>query len=518
MMTQKTTCNPPPDKINAEVIVKNSFFNLLGRYVPMAIALVVVPILVKGYGTDRYGLLSLSWVIIGYFGLLDMGIGRATTKFVADRMATNDTEELPSLVWTSWSALAGLGCLAAIIIALLAPILVNYVLKIPPYFRSEATTTMYLLALFMPFALCIAGIQGVLEAMQRFDLINAVQVPSGVVGYLIPLAALQYTQDLSILMATLLLARIAVFGILFLLCLRSMPLLKRYQGISVHYLKEILRFGGWLTLSNIISPLMVSLDRFLIGSLVTISAVAYYTAPYSIVTQLWVIPNSLVPVLFPVFSGMAAKRSQDFAALYHRAVKFIFFIVMIAVVPISVMANDLMSFWIGADFAAHSSAVLALLAVGVLINSLAMVPFAVIQASGRPDITAKFHLLELIPYCAMVWWGTITYGIVGTAIAWVLRMTIDAALLFWAADRIQPKEQRGLSFIYLIVSVTVVLYGMSSVAAGMMGDVISRGVSVFCIMGLAVLGFWRYWCCPEEKAMLSRYWTTFKEKFAFQAS
>jgi hypothetical protein len=52
-----------------------------------------------------------------------------------------------------------------------------------------------------------------------------------------------------------------------------------------------------------------------------------------------------------------------------------------------------------------------------------------IQGTGRPDITAKLHLVELPFYLAGVWWLTVRYGIEGTAIAWVLRVVVDMAAL-----------------------------------------------------------------------------------------
>lgn len=67
-----------------------------------------------------------------------------------------------------------------------------------------------------------------------------------------------------------------------------------------------------------------------------------------------------------------------------------------------VLSNDIMTVWLGAEFAQCSAPVLVLLAIGVLVNSLAQVPFALVQAAGRPDVTAKFHLAELVPYLSLM--------------------------------------------------------------------------------------------------------------------
>ena len=58
-----------------------------------------------------------------------------------------------------------------------------------------------------------------------------------------------------------------------------------------------------MTVSNVLGPLMVTFDRFLIGSIISIAAVAYYSIPYEVVTKLWLISSALIGVLFPAFSA-----------------------------------------------------------------------------------------------------------------------------------------------------------------------------------------------------------------------
>jgi O-antigen/teichoic acid export membrane protein len=51
------------------------------------------------------------------------------------------------------------------------------------------------------------------------------------------------------------------------------------------------------------------------------------------------------------------------------------------------------------------------LALGVLINSLAQTPFALLQGVGRPDLPAKFHLIELPVYVGIAWILVSQFGI-----------------------------------------------------------------------------------------------------------
>ena len=71
-------------------ITKNTVYNLLGFGVPMLMAVAIIPLLIKGMGTERFGLLNLSWIVIGYFSFFDFGIGKSLTKIIAEKIGKDD--------------------------------------------------------------------------------------------------------------------------------------------------------------------------------------------------------------------------------------------------------------------------------------------------------------------------------------------------------------------------------------------------------------------------------------------
>jgi O-antigen/teichoic acid export membrane protein len=97
--------------------------------------------------------------------------------------------------------------------------------------------------------------------------------------------------------------------------------------------------------------------------------------------------------------------------------------------------RELLTLWLGADFAGHSAMVLRLLALGMFLNGMAQVALAFMQSSGRPDLGARLHVLELPFYLVAVWWLIARFGIEGAAVAWLARVAVDAVVLFWMARR-----------------------------------------------------------------------------------
>jgi O-antigen/teichoic acid export membrane protein len=154
-----------------------------------------------------------------------------------------------------------------------------------------------------------------------------------------------------------------------------------------------------------------------------------------VVTKLLIIPGSLVAVMFPAFSTSFEHDRKRTATLYSRCVKYVFLILFPAVLLIVGLARSGLTLWLGADFAQHSFRVLQWLAVGVFINSLAHIPFALVQGVGRPDLTAKLHLIELPAYLLTLWWLISARGVEGAAIAWTARAGVDALVLFGMTQR-----------------------------------------------------------------------------------
>src|SRR5207248_1679561 len=95
-----------------------------------------------------------------------------------------------------------------------------------------------------------------------------------------------------------------------------------------------------------------------------------------------------------------------------------------------------LALWLGAAFAEHSTRVLQWLAIGILFNSLAQIPFAFVQGAARPDLTAKLHLIEFPLYVILLIWLVTSVGIAGAAVAWAARAGVDMLVLFWIAFRI----------------------------------------------------------------------------------
>jgi O-antigen/teichoic acid export membrane protein len=486
--------------INRNLLARNTIWNLIGQLIPLVVAVFALPPLIRILGTDRFGVLALAWVVIGYFSLFDLGLGRALTQLVSQKLGEVRDQEIPSLIWTALFLMLLVGLAGAVLMVIFSPWLIYEILKIPEALQSESLYSFYLLSMSIPVIISTAGMQGILKAYQRFGLVNAVRIPFGVLIFAGPFAVLPFSKSLLPMVSILVVGLLIAWVIHFPICFRIIPALRHGIAIKYDLMGPLFRFGSWMTVTNIVGPLMVYLDRFLIGALLSMSAVAYYTTPYEVITKIGILPAALVGVLFPAFSHSFVRNPGYTARLFSQGVKFVFLGMFPIMLFIVIFANEAIDFWLGAEFAHNSSCVLQWLAAGVFINSLGQVAFAMIQGAGRPDLTAKLHLIELPLYLLGVCWLINTYGIKGAAIAWVARIGIDTVCLFGMVQWFLPMNKS-------ILFKTIVLMGAALLALGLATILVSVGVKVMFLSVTLIafcFGSWFLILNHEERAFIGK--------------
>jgi|CZKH01.1.fsa_nt_gi O-antigen/teichoic acid export membrane protein len=494
-----------PITITARLLTRNWTLNLISQVLSLLTAVPTIPYLVHGLGAERFGILSLAWVFLGYFGLFDLGLGRATTKFVAGCLGSGETHRLPALVWTSlWSQVL-FGAIGALVAALVTPVLVHHVLKITPALVGETELSFYILAASLPLVLGSNSMRGVLEAGQHFGAVNYVRVPANACLFLLPALAVLLGARLPLIVALLALARLGSGVAYVLLCFKFYPVLRVDWSIDPAVCRSLLAYGGWVTVSNFIGPLLSYLDRLAIGSMISMAAVGFYTAPSEAIGRLSVVPSSLSTTIFPAFSSLdAAQSPARLEELCVRSLKALLLTLGPITLLVILFAHEILRLWLGPEFAAKGATVLQILAAGALLNSLAFVPFGLLQALGRPDLTAKFHLLELPIYVSLLWFLVRHMGITGAAWSWSIRICLDTALLMLAVFWLRLISISSLMAKDLRKTAAVVCgFGILLAAVGMGAQSLrTRGLfSAFLALAFGLVA-WAYVLDGKEKRMV----------------
>ena len=455
-MTQTESKSATQVDISGRRLAHNTLLNLVGRILPLLVAIFTVPYVIHHLGPDRYGLLSLAYIVVGYFALFNLGIGPATTKFVAELLGKGEIEKLPELVWTALASQACFGLAGGILLAFASPLLVDRVLKIPAELHPQAQTIFLIMAALLPFDFASGSMQGVLGASQRFDLLNAVSIPASTLSYLLPVGALALGFGLPAIVLFLALARLASLAVVIVLCLRLYPELRRVR-FDLRRVRSLLGFGGWVAVSGFLIPILTNFEKLAIATLLSVGALAYYVPCYLMMSKVALLPASLATALFPAISYCEGKSgaSDALRKLSLNPIKYIVLVMAPVTVAFFLFGGSILRIWLGADFARHSTTLFRVLALAYFIHAFAYVPLTAVNGLGRPELKAKLDLVQTPIYMALCWVLIMKMGLVGAALARLVVTTIDVVCLFAMSKKLVGFSVRDVASSALVKSFAV---------------------------------------------------------------
>jgi O-antigen/teichoic acid export membrane protein len=381
------------------------------------------------------------------------------------------------------------------------PLLVERLLKVPPALQPQAIAAMRVLAAAAPLVVINAALWGVLAAWHKFRAANLVSIPVAIFYYLGPVLVLLAWDDLTGVMLALVACR---FANTVSYALLARPLLPGFtlRRLDLRLVLPLLRLGGWMTFSGTLTQLLQYADRFLIGALLTLSAVAWYSTPLDLVMRMWILPVAVSQTLLPALAAAFATRPDRAAALLRRGALLILGLVFPACLVLVGGAEPLLRLWLGADFAAGGAMVLRILGIGILFSCLAFAPGALLDAIGRPDLTARLGLglaAVFLPLSAAALW--LGWGIEGAAVAWALRAATEALGKLWLAARhypaAEPVARRLLLPLGIAAAGLVLVAGLHALPAA------ALAVAAVALAGFA-LALWRALGTEERGEVLAR--------------
>lgn len=402
-------------------LIKNSLLNIGGIVVPMLVAIPSMGIIARTLGIEKFGIFTIFFTIIGYAGIFDIGISRAVIRMIA--LSRHDKTKMNEIINTALVSMFFLSIISALLIGFNSSLIVD-LLKVSDASRKDSIYSLVFLSIGITPLMLTQVLNSYLEGLERFRMVNIQKIFTTIIMSLLPLLFLLIVNKLWMAILGVVIARyialvIAYFSIKNMFHEVVRPSLKTF--------KELISFGGWLTVSNIISPVMVSFDRFILAHYVNASAVAIYTTPSELVNKIRFIPNAVSRALFPILS--ASKNDGEREKEKKNAELILLLMTTIACLPIFVFSEDILTLWVGEGYKGEPSLILKILILGFFFNSLAQIPFSNIQAKGYANKTAIVHSCEVIPYLILLSYLVNMYGVVGVAIAWTVRVIVDYILL-----------------------------------------------------------------------------------------
>jgi hypothetical protein len=134
-------------------------------------------------------------------------------------------------------------------------------------------------------------------------------------------------------------------------------------------------------------------------------------------------------------------------------------------------------------------------AIGILINCLAHVPFTLIQSAGAARLTAVAHFVQLPFFLAALWWLTSTFGTLGAAIAWLLRMVLDSFLMFALCSPLLGRTAKSLLNLKVLSFLLLAAGGFVGV---LIQSEVMRALWLILLIGVLAMKVWA--SCKTSRA------------------
>ncbi len=406
--------------------LRNSFaINVAGAVIPLVVALVTVPMYVAHIGEARYGVMSIVWVLLGYFGFLDLGLSRAASNSLA-KISPSEHAERSSVLVTSIVLNLCMAVIGTVILIFASGYLLQSVLSVPDNIKPEIASAIPWIACLLPLALVQGVGIGAIESRENFLTANILQVFGTTFGQVVPvLFAVFVSPSLSVVIPAAALSRgFSVLLVLFVVYHTEKPL--RLRDFDRQKARSLLGYGGWITVSSVVTPFLNTLDQVVIGRVLGVSSVTYYSVPMNLVMRSQLITNALARTLFPRLSSssradatLVAERSMIVSAILYAGFCSTGIIFL----------RPFLTLWINPGFSDMAGGLGVILLVGAWVNALTFAPYALLQGQGRPDLTAKLHLAQALPYFALLYVLTHQFGLLGAAAAFAIRSVFDFVIL-----------------------------------------------------------------------------------------
>ena len=412
-------------------IRRNSIYNIAGAVIPLVLALVTVPLYLKAVGTERYGALAIAWLILGYFGLFDLGLGRATAQRIA-ALHDSTPDHRASVFWTAVAVNIAIGAVGAVLLFFGARYFFLNHFKAEPALVAEMLDAVWLLAAAVPVATLTGVLSGALQGREKFLDVNMATVAGTSLFTLLPLIVAYVSgPQLSGLIIAAVIARVLGLTIIALRVHKHL-LAGAHGAFDRSEWLNLLKFGGWVSLTALVGPFILIADRLLIGAVLGSASVAVYAVAFDIARRISLIPNAVGQAIFP---RIAQSNGDERRKLMLQSLGALDLLMTLPVMAAVFLAGPFLELWVGKEIGSQATMICQILLIAYWANAFAVIPYATLQAQGRPDIVAFIILAQLPIYLAALWALTQAYGLAGAAAVVFLRSYLEVFVMLYFANR-----------------------------------------------------------------------------------
>lgn len=408
-----------PDLSGRDRIAWNVLASWAGYFVEVATGFVVPRLMDHHIGQTSLGLWDFAWSCVSYFRLAQIGIGQATSRYLARHRAMSDAEGLRRVASSTFGVSTGV---AALVLALTGLAVVAAPWLLPGRLGEHVWTAQQVvtaLGISLAFNYQCEVFSGILTGSHRWDIHNALNAATNVFSAVAMIATLVLGGGLPAVAWAYTAGTVSAELLRMLVAYRVCPELQlRPAHWSLDQARQLLQFGVKASVSAIAGLVLFQTNNLIIVGHLGPAALALYARPNALLR----IPDTLVRklgfVLAPTASSLQGTgRHDDIRKLVLDGTRAGSAVAVPAMLGLAILGGPLLQVWMGPRY--DQGLVMAVLALGMLPSLTQRPVTGVLMGLNLHGFVARMNVLAAVLGIALsvINVKVLGLGLVGAALA-----------------------------------------------------------------------------------------------------
>ncbi len=420
------TRESPPRRPSLKI---NAVSNWASLGVNIAIGLFLTPFIIRSLGKTGFGIWTLVGSFIGYYGLLNLGVGSAITRYIARYTAQKDENALNEVASTALAMFCVTGILAIAVSFSMAGVLADF-FKVEPEQRQAFIQLIWIIGITTGISFPGNVFGAIVTAREHFVANNIITIVRALLRAGLTVLFINAGWGLlGVGLAPLAATVVAIISSFFLFEHYASDVCLRLTFTNKRTLKMLLVFGGITTIIMVADILRIQLDSLVIGKFVSLDAVGVYGVAALLIRYMTRIVTAGMGVLGPRFANLdGAGKKDEMRKLFLKSLSISSFLAFGAGMMAIIFGPRFITLWAGEEYAGAAS---------VLIIIASAYAFALSQNPGiglmyalnKHHYYAFFTVIEAVTNVVLSIILVFRYGIVGVALGTAISMLLVKVLV-----------------------------------------------------------------------------------------
>lgn len=480
----------------AKKLFKGSVLRLVSLLAKIIVGFFMLPFLIHSLGDEQYGIWVLVGTIIGFYGLLDVGMGSALSRFLVRAMHGDKANEVNVTLSNAVFLFCGTGLLSLLITASIILLVPQFVESVDNVSKIQIMVGILGAQTALTFPLAVFG--SILHAKYRFDIASYIKLFSLFIRTV--LIVVFVSQGYGIVAVSVIVAIDALFSALLIVYFAR----KLVPSICVKWgytdkskLKEYLDYGKHTYVINISDRIRMSIDDFVIAAVIGLSAVTHYTVGMTLIFYFSEMMASIFGVIGPVLHKYHKLNMWESLRIAFFAASEVttFASILIGIIMV-VLGESFIAMWMGQDYQ-DAYIVLVILTVSSIVGNAQRPGITILFAIAKHKYYAKIIIIEAVANLSLSILLGFYYGIYGVALGTVIPSLISKLLFIpkYICRQLDVSLYKyyGLLLKYITVGIFIVIcakYGLNYVSLNSYLDLVIAGAVIsilYCFLCLRFL-------------------------------